>query len=85
MATDARSDARSDATARSARLPRHGCHATVLVFFLRKTILHSAYFEVFLFQLAAALNSGESSTLNLVRCGVLWLEATTRKPLALDF
>ena len=30
------------------------------------------------FQLVAALNSGKSSTLHLFRCGVLWLEITTR-------
>ena len=39
--------------------------------------------EVFLFQLAAALNSGESCTLNLFRCGVLWHESTAIKCLAI--
>ena len=41
--------------------------------------------EVFLFQLPAALKSGESSTLNLFRCGVLWLGCPSMKLLAIDF
>ena len=41
------------------------------------------FFQVLVFQLAAALDSGESSTLNLFRCGVPWLEFTAKKLLAM--